>query len=328
MATLFRPGLFDGHVAIVTGGGSGIGLATARTLLELGAKVAICGRKLDKITAAKTQLDGLFPVAAGEPSRVYAGTCDIRESEQIAQFVDDAGLALGRATILINNAGGQFPTFAEDLSQRGWEAVIRNNLNGTFFMTQAVFKKHFLKEGGGRVVNVIANIARGFPGMIHTGAARAGVENMTQTLAIEWAQHNVQVNAVAPGIIRTSGIDQYPPGLVEASVHRTPMKRLGTTEEVAELIVYLACGGAHFVTGQTYYIDGGASLWGESWAIPDNPHPKVPPEVARLSGFSGSDLVGGPFAAGALSGSGIKAGSAIKASSEVKSAAGGNEPAR
>jgi citronellol/citronellal dehydrogenase len=274
MATLFRPGLFDQQVAIITGGGSGIGFAAARTLLELGAAVAICGRNAEKLERAKAALGG--------GPKVFAATCDIRETEQIAQFADAVAAAIGPATVLVNNAGGQFPTHAEDLSQRGWEAVIRNNLNGTFFFTQTIFNRHFRKIGRGRVVNVIANVARGFPGMVHTGAARAGVANMTMSLAVEWARHNVQVNAVAPGIIRTSGIDQYPPALVDMSVKRTPMKRLGTPEEVAELIAYLASDGSHFVTGQTFYIDGGASLWGESWEIPDVAATQLPPEVQRL----------------------------------------------
>jgi citronellol/citronellal dehydrogenase len=171
----------------------------------------------------------------------------------------------------VNNAGGQFPTTAETVSLRGWEAVIRNNLNGTFFMTQSVALKHMIPAQKGRIVNIIANIARGFPGMVHTGAARAGVENMTKTLAIEWAQHNVQVNAVAPGIIRSSGMDQYPPELVEMSRARTPQKRLGTVDEVANLTAYLASDAASFVTGVTWYIDGGAHLWGDNWVIPDRP---------------------------------------------------------
>lgn len=262
MPSIFRPGLMNGHVAIVTGGGSGIGLATAQTLGELGARVAICGRKIERLEAARKDLE-----ARGV--KAFAASCDIRDTDQIGRFVDHVKEALGAATVLVNNAGGQFPTAAENLTSKGWEAVIRNNLNGTFFMTHAVATKHMIPAKKGRIVNVIANIARGFPGMVHTGAARAGVENMTKTLAVEWAQHQIQVNAIAPGIIRSSGVDQYPEELVEMSRQRTPAKRLGTVTEVAELIAYLSCDAASFVTGETWYIDGGAHLWGDTWIIPD-----------------------------------------------------------
>lgn len=261
MTPIFREGLMDGHVAIVTGGGSGIGLAIARSLATLGAKVAICGRKAERLEAAKQEL----------PAGVLAAPCDIREPDDVARFVDLVGERLGRATVLVNNAGGQFPTPAEMLTPKGWEAVIRNNLNGTFFMTHAVATKHMIPSRRGRIVSIIANIARGFPGMVHTGAARAGVENMTKTLAVEWAQHDIQVNCVAPGVIRSSGIAQYPPELVEASRQRTPAKRLGTVHEVAQLAVYLCSDAASFVTGETWYIDGGQHLWGDNWLIPDRP---------------------------------------------------------
>jgi citronellol/citronellal dehydrogenase len=275
MPTIFRPQLFAGHVALVTGGGSGIGLATALTLGDLGAKIAICGRNPERLDAGRERL-------AARGIEVFSAPCDIREIGHIESYLDACVQALGPISVLINNAGGQFPTAAEDVSPRGWEAVIRNNLNGTFFMTQAVAKRCMLPRQRGRIVNVIANIARGFPGMIHTGAARAGVDNLTKTLAVEWAASNVQVNAVAPGIIRTSGTEQYPKELVEMSRLRTPMKRVGTAEEVGELIAYLASDAAWFVTGQTWYIDGGASLWGENWPIPDRPEPSVPDVVKTL----------------------------------------------
>lgn len=276
MASIFRQNLFEGQVAVVTGGGSGIGFSAARVLGELGAKVAICGRNAEKIATGEARLR-----EAGV-AHVFAASCDIREPEQVTAFALAVKEKLGTASILVNNAGGQFPTTADTLSPRGWEAVIRNNLNGTFFMTQAIAKGHMLPARRGRIVNVIANIARGFPGMIHTGAARAGVENMTKTLAIEWAPSNIQVNAVAPGIVRTSGTDQYPPELVEMSRQRTPMKRLAKAGEIAQLIAYLASEAAFFVTGETWYIDGGAHLWGDNWMLPDAepaPAPAIVDEI-------------------------------------------------
>ena len=262
MASIYRPGLLDGHVAIVTGGASGIGLAMARAFGELGTRVAICGRKADKLARAKEELDRARVTSIAE-------VCDIRDPDQIQRFVARVKEQLGPATILVNNAGGQFPTAAENLGPKGWEAVIRNNLNGTFFMTQAVATAHMIPRKKGRILNIIANVARGFPGMVHTGAARAGVENMTKTLAVEWAQHDIQVNAIAPGTIRSSGTEQYPEELLEMARKNTPAKRLGSPEEVADLAVYLVCDAAAFVTGETWYIDGGAHLWGDTWLIPE-----------------------------------------------------------
>jgi citronellol/citronellal dehydrogenase len=273
MPSIFRPGLFDGKVAIITGGGSGIGLAIARTLVDLGARVAIAGRDATKLERARDSL-------AGRGHAVHAATCDIREVEQVTSFVKGATEKLGPIDVLVNNAGGQFPTSAETLSPKGWDAVIRNNLNGTFYMTREVAVTSMIPRRRGRIVNVIANVARGFPGMVHTGAARAGVDNMTKTLAVEWAQYDIAVNAVAPGIIRTTGTDRYPAELLEMARTRTPMKRLGTSEEVAELCAYLASDAAHFVNGVTWYIDGGAHLWGDTWVIPDRDEP-APPEVVQ-----------------------------------------------
>jgi citronellol/citronellal dehydrogenase len=276
MPSIFRPGLFDGHAAVVTGGGSGIGLAIASTLCELGARVAICGRDAAKLERARSSL-------TERGWTVHAGTCDIRQVDEVASFVEGARAAVGDITVLVNNAGGQFPAAAETLSPKGWDAVIRNNLNGTFYMTREVAVSVMIPRRRGRIVNVIANIARGFPGMAHTGAARAGVENLTKTLAIEWSTYGITVNAVAPGTVRSSGTERYPPHLVEMSRQRTPAKRLGTPEEVAELCAYLASDAASFVTGETWYIDGGAHLWGDTWALPDRDPALVPAVVANLS---------------------------------------------
>jgi citronellol/citronellal dehydrogenase len=276
MQSIFRAGLFSGHVAMVTGGGSGIGLAIARTLCELGASVAIAGRDAGKLERARARL-------AERGWTVHAAVCDIREVEQVASFVARVRSTLGEVSVLVNNAGGQFPTPAEHLSPRGWDAVIRNNLNGTFYVTREVALASMIPQRRGRIVNIIANVARGFPGMVHTGAARAGVENMTKTLAVEWSQHGIGINSIAPGIIRSSGTERYPEELVEMSRQRTPMKRLGTPGEVAELCAYLASEAASFVTGETWYIDGGAHLWGDTWILPDREPAALPEVVAKLS---------------------------------------------
>jgi len=263
---IFRPGIFDGQVALVTGGGSGIGLTTARELARLGARVAICGRTEGKLEAAAGEIRA---VARGGADAVWAGVCDIREPEQVDKLVAGALERFARIDILVNNAGGQFPAPATGISPRGFEAVVKNNLSGTFFMTRQVAIAAMIPAGGGRIVNVIANIYRGFPMMLHTGAARAGVENMTMTLAVEWAQHGILVNAVAPGVILSSGTERYPKEVIDLAVKRCPLKRAGTVDEVAASILFLCSPAARYITGATLRIDGAQSLWGDTFPIPD-----------------------------------------------------------
>ncbi|MEP6859521.1 MAG: SDR family oxidoreductase [Deltaproteobacteria bacterium] len=245
-------------MALVTGGGSGIGLATARELVRLGAKVAICGRTQEKLDAALAELG----------PNAMAMACDIREPTQVEALIKDVLAKWARLDIVVNNAGGQFPSPAQHISPNGFLAVVKNNLVGTFHVCREVANQWMIANGGGRIVNVIANIYRGFPGMVHTGAARAGVENMTMTLAVEWAQFGILVNAVAPGIIISSGTKQYPAQLLEAGIKNTPLKRAGSVEEVAASIVFLASPGAQFITGATLRIDGAQALWGHTWEIP------------------------------------------------------------
>ncbi len=260
--SIFAPGLFAEQVAIVTGGGTGIGLEVARELGSLGAKIAIGSRKQENLDAGLAAL-------RSEGVEVVGFALDVREAESCEAFVRQVLESLGKVDILVNNAGGQFPSPAQNLSPRGFEAVIRNNLNGLFFMTLATANLAMIPQKRGRIVNVIADIARGFPGMVHTGAARAGVENMTKTLAVEWAQFGIRVNACAPGTIRSSGTLQYGEATLELARRATPLMRLGTVEEVSRVVVFLASDQNDFVTGSTYYIDGGSSLWGDVWPIED-----------------------------------------------------------
>jgi citronellol/citronellal dehydrogenase len=219
--------------------------------------VAICGRNPAKLEAALTQLPGAL-----------ATPCDIRKPEEVTAFVKQVVDRFGRVDILVNNAGGQFPSPAQHISPNGFLAVVNNNLVGTFNITREVANQSMIANKRGRVINVIANIYRGFPGMAHTGAARAGVENLTMTLAVEWAQFGILVNAVAPGIILSSGTAQYPPQLLERGIAETPLKRAGTVDEVAASIVFLASPAAQYITGETLRIDGAQSLWGHTWEIP------------------------------------------------------------
>lgn len=256
------PDLLADRLCVITGGGTGIGFETARVMFAAGACVVLLGRRAEVVAAACERLD-----PSGE--RAFAESCDIREAEQVEKVIGAIRAAHGPIAVLVNNAGGQFPSPAEAITPNGFAAVVRNNLLGTWNMTRAVATASMIPDGGGAIVNVIADIERGFPGMLHTGAARAGVDNMTKTLAVEWVSHGIRINSVAPGVILTEGLSQYPPELLDTARRKIPMKRLGNAEEVAHTIAFLCSDAASYITGVTLYIDGGARLWGETWPIAD-----------------------------------------------------------
>ena len=258
----FRPGLLAGRVALITGGGTGIGRAIAEEMAELGASVALCGRRIEPVTE-------LAEALTARGAEAMAASVDIRQPEAVEAFVAEVMARFGRIDVLVNNAGGQFPSPAQLISPKGFEAVVRNNLLGTFNVTRAVALGAMMPARRGRIVNIIANVARGFPGMAHTGAARAGVENLTRSLAVEWSPYKIAVNAVSPGTIRSTGTDRYPPELVEKAERTTPWRRLGTPREVAHLVTFLASDAADYITGATLCVDGGAPLWGDIWEMPD-----------------------------------------------------------
>lgn len=252
---MFKEDTFKDKIALVTGGRSGIGYAIAKLLLQCGAKVTIASRKEEALIKAAEELSAFGPCE-------YKA-CDIRKTEEIQAIATQIKERHGRLDILVNNAGGQFPTLAEILNDKGWNAVINNNLNGTFFMTREMATNFFIPQKEGVIVNIIANIFRGFPGMVHTGAARAGVENMTKTLAVEWADYNIRINCVAPGTIESSGLDQYPEQIqemFEQAKKAIPAGRFGTVEDVANSVAFLASPLASYITGTTQYVDGAQHL--------------------------------------------------------------------
>lgn len=257
---MFNNEYYKGKKVLVTGGGSGIGYAISAQFLKHGAEVFIASRKPERIQHALESLSGF--------GNCHGGVLDIRQPEQIENLVNEMKNAgFDKIDILINNAGGQFPSPAEAISNNGWASVINNNLNGTFYVTQSIAKHFFIPQNSGCIVNIIANIYKGFPGMAHTGAARAGVDNLTKTLSIEWAKYNIRINAVAPGIIQSSGLDQYPPDFLKGINDTIPVKRTGTVDEVAYPVLFLSSNYASYITGETLYVDGGNRLWGDMWKI-------------------------------------------------------------
>jgi citronellol/citronellal dehydrogenase len=315
--SVFREDLFANRIGVVTGGGSGIGRCIAHELAHLGAHVVLVGRteaKLERV-AAEIREDG------GSASW---RACDIRDESGVKETVAEIVAARGRIDLLVNNAGGQYASPLSQISKKGWEAVVATNLTGGFLMAREVFeqsmrfglKRAGLKQAGskqadgddsahgtpGAIVNILADMWRGMPAMGHSGAARAGMQNLTMTAAVEWARFGVRVNAVAPGWIASSGMDTYPdyikatiPGLRE----HVPLKRLGSESEVSAAVCFLLSPAAAFITGHTLTVDGGAPLYPANFPIPahhaslpfDGFHRATVPEFLREHIQSGADGV-------------------------------------
>ena len=282
--SVFAKDLFAGQRLWVTGGGSGIGRAVAHELAALGAEVVISGRGADKLerVAAEIREDG---------GRCAWRAFDIRDDEAVKAQVADVIASDGPVHGLVNNAGGQFPAPLQAISKRGFEAVVANNLTGGFLMMRELFTQSFERHGGA-IVNMTADFRNGMPGMAHSGAARAGMSNLTMTAAFEWAAAGVRVNAVAPGWIASSGMDTYG-GAMRSMIPKlkrhVPMRRLGLEAEVSAAIVFLLSPAAAFITGVTLQIDGGASLGSAIFPTPEHArsvpfdgfHRAVTPAVLR-----------------------------------------------
>jgi citronellol/citronellal dehydrogenase len=254
-SSVFRADLFAGQLHLVTGGGSGIGRCIAHELASLGAELVLIGRKLDKLERVRAEIE-----AAG--GRAHCEALDIRDEPAVQGCIARVVARSGRIHGLVNNAGGQFPAALSDITKRGFEAVIATNLTGGFIMAREVFLAS-MREHGGAIVNIVADMWNGMPGMAHSGAARAGVVNLTKTAAFEWAGSAVRVNAVAPGYIASNGLDQYPEPmrqLIMSLQDHVPLGRIGLEAEVSSAVCFLLSPAAAFITGITLPIDGGAPL--------------------------------------------------------------------
>jgi citronellol/citronellal dehydrogenase len=247
----FRADLLADQVCVVSGFGTGLGRATALALAGAGATVVGCGRRLEPLA----QTVALITEAGG---RADADSLDIRDEGAVDRFFDLVLERHGRLDVLVNNAGGQFFGPAEDVSPKGLRTVVELNLVGTWTMIRAAATKAFIPQGSGRIVNITASPHHGAPGFMATMAARAGVENMTRTLATEWARHGVTAVAVAVGAFGSDVVWQkYPPEMVDTWASRTPVGRIGRPEELGELVTFLASPASRYITGTVVTIDGG-----------------------------------------------------------------------
>jgi citronellol/citronellal dehydrogenase len=262
----FRAGLFDGRTVVVTGGGSGLGRCSVHELASLGAQVAIVGRQAAKLEAVAAEIAAIYPERAGDISR---HVCDIRDEDGVARTVAAILAHHGRIDGLYNCAGGQYPAALRDISLKGWDAVVRNNLHGTFLVSREVYRQ-WMEGHGGAIVNMLADIWGGLPGMGHSGAARGGVLTFTETAACEWGHAGVRVNAVAPGWIASNGMDHYDEAyrsVLRGLPSKAPLQRFGTEAELSSAVVYLLSEASAYVSGSVIRVDGGVPTARHTWTL-------------------------------------------------------------
>lgn len=265
--SIYRAGLFAGQTIIVTGGGSGIGRCIAHELASLGADLALVGRKIEKLQAVKDEI-----AAAAPGGRLSIHSCDIRDEAGVRQMVAGVLGTHGRIDGLVNNAGGQYPQPVRDITLKGWDAVVRNNLHGGFLVSREAYTQ-WMEAHGGAIVNIIADMWMGMPGMAHSGAARAGMLSFTETAACEWGHAGVRVNAVAPGFVASSGFDTYGPEMkakFRSLMKTSPLQRYGTEAEVSSAVVYLLSEGAAYITGSFVRVDGGVPNARQTWKLEEH----------------------------------------------------------
>ena len=263
--TVFREDLLKDQVIIISGGGSGLGKAMAFLMSRLGGKVMICGRREERL---KETSDSIRELVGAE---VLYHPMTIRDPGAVEELMEITWGKFGKLDVLVNNGGGQFPQDAINFSDKGWNAVIDTNLNGTWYMMQRAARMWQKHKHAGSIVNIVANVDRGMPQVAHTCAARAGVIGLTKSLSTEWAPLNIRVNCVSPGSIATEGLNVYSEEAVEAFLYSNPMKKLGDAFDIAESVIYLSAPSGKFITGEVVTVDGGNAQWGDVWpgGIPD-----------------------------------------------------------
>ncbi len=258
-----------GKVAIVTGGGTGIGRATALELARTGARIAICGRRAEPLEALRAEVQ-----SAGH--EVVAATCDVREPEQVDAFLDTVGERFGGVDVLVNNAGGQFAAPAEDISLKGLRAVHRRNVDAVWYVTHQVATRWMIPRRGGSIFFLGFSPRRGVPMMAHSSMARSALETMAASLSNEWSRYGIRAVCVAAGLIATEGLHQYGgPEIVDELATQVPMRRAGLPEEVAATIAFLASAGGGYITGSTVLVDGGSDAWGQGERPPELEDPPL-----------------------------------------------------
>jgi citronellol/citronellal dehydrogenase len=262
VSEIFREDLLKGQVCVVSGAGTGLGRATAIELAGLGATVIGCGRRPEPIAETASAITDTGGVAEAQ-------AMDIRDADAVDALFGGVLERHGRVDVLVNNAGGQFMSPAESITPKGFRTVIDLNVQGTWQMTHAAATKAFIPQRSGKVVSVTLSPHNGMPGMVHSGAARAAVENMMRTLAIEWARFDIRLCAVAAGQFDTEVIrTKYPPQVSENVARTIPLQRLGTPQEMAWMIAYLASPAGDFLSGCVITIDGARDNWFGPWPPP------------------------------------------------------------
>jgi len=259
-ASVLRHDANADRVALVTGGGTGIGAATALELARTGASVVICGRREEHLAAVRAAIEATGGSCLAVPT-------DVRELDQVEALVEAALSRFGAIDLLVNSAGGQFTAPAEQISPNGWRAVHRLSVDAAWTVTRLVAERSMIPHRGGVVVFVGFSPRRGIPGFAHASAARAALENLASGLSLEWSRYGIRTVCVSPGTIATEGLDQYGADLDELA-RGIPLQRLGTAEETASLIAFLCSPGGAYVTGTTVVVDGGADAWGQAESPP------------------------------------------------------------